>query len=200
MLYNTLQFGEDQAEGGPSPEYFRDLLSYLPAYYKESRQMIALQGTVGEEAGEFRFRVDEQLDQLFIDTATWGLARWEAELGLNTERTQSYEWRREMLRAKLRGTGTTTRQMIIEAAAAFSGGEVNVIDYPQESRFEIHFVGIKGIPANMPGFIQLLDEIKPAHLAYSFKYTYTVWNAVKPLKWQQAKAMTWSQLRTFTGA
>ncbi|WP_235941567.1 putative phage tail protein [Paenibacillus puerhi] len=199
MLYRTLQFGEEATDRDEALEFKRDLMAYLPDYYKDSHQMNALQATAGEEVSEFRYRVDEQLDQLFLDTATWGLVLWESELGLDTERTQSYEWRREMLRAKLRGTGTTTRQMIIEAAAAFSGGEVDVADHPEEARFEIHFIGVKGIPANMAGFIRLLEEIKPAHLSYSFEYTYSVWNALKQLTWQQAQSKTWAQLRTFTG-
>lgn len=198
-MYGAVSLGADEQDGGEAPETSRDLMAYLPAYYRESRQMVALQESLGSGLNEYRFRSDELLDQFFIRSATWGLQLWEAELGLSSDRTEAYAWRREMLLAKLRGTGTTTKRMIREAAAAFSGGEVAVIDVPEESRFEIHFIGVKGIPANMAGFIQMLDEIKPAHLAYSFKYTYTVWDALKLLDWQQAGSLTWSDLRIYTG-
>ncbi|GAD14194.1 hypothetical protein GBL_2411 [Geobacillus kaustophilus GBlys] len=87
--------------------------------------------------------------------------------------------------------------MIQNAAAAFSGGEVEVIEYPSEYRFEVKFIGVKGIPPNMAGFIDMLEQIKPAHLAYSFKYTYTVWDAVKSLTWAQVNTKTWNELKVY---
>ena len=51
----------------------------------------------------------------------------------------------------------------------------------------------------MQGFIDMLDAIKPAHLAYEFKYTYTVWNHLTDLTWGQVNAMTWDELRVYEG-
>jgi hypothetical protein len=107
---------------------------------------------------------------------------------------------REQINAKLRGTGTTTRQMLIDTAAAFSGGEVDVIECPAEYRFVVKFVGILGIPPNMSGFIQMLEQVKPAHLTYSFEYTYTTWANLLSLTWGGATSKTWNQLRTYGGA
>jgi len=140
------------------------------------------------------------LDQYFVSTATWGLDLWETELGMSVDPTKPVQSRREQINAKLRGTGTTTRQMLIDTAAAFSGGEVDVIEYPAEYRFVVKFVGILGIPPNMSGFIQMLEQIKPAHLTYSFEYTYTTWANLLSLTWGGAASKTWNQLRTYGGA
>ncbi|AEV17650.1 hypothetical protein GTCCBUS3UF5_3240 [Geobacillus thermoleovorans CCB_US3_UF5] len=174
-----------------------DLFQYLPDYYHGIREFQQIMNTEGEELGRLETYVDQLLEQFSVSTATWGLSLWELKLGLEVDPTKPIEWRRERIKAKLRGSGTTTKQMIQNAAAAFSGGEVEVIEYPSEYRFEVKFIGVKGIPPNMAGFIDMLEQIKPAHLAYSFKYTYTVWDAVKSLTWAQVNTKTWNELKVY---
>ncbi|HWR07090.1 putative phage tail protein [Sporomusa sp.] len=200
LLYSTFIYG-DQGADAETPEYtIPDLMRYLPWYYQDSKEMLKLQGTVAEEVGALRYdAIPDLLKQFFIKTATWGLDYWENELGLVTNRSNSYVRRREIIQAKLRGSGTSTKERIKGVAIAFSGGEVDVIEYPEDYRFEVKFIGVLGIPPNMAGFLAMLDEIKPAHLGYSISYTYTVWNMVKPLIWNEAGTRNWGQLRTYGG-
>ncbi|MBB6283833.1 YmfQ family protein [Geobacillus subterraneus] len=198
-LYGATLFGTDQQEHS-SPATSVDLFQYLPNYYRGIREFEEIMNAEGEELGKLWSEIDNLPNQFSATTATWGLSLWESELGLAVDPTKPMEWRRERIKAKLRGAGTTTKQMIQNAAAAFSGGEVDVIEYPPEHRFEIKFIGVKGIPPNMAGFIEMLEQIKPAHLAYSFKYTYTVWNIVKNLTWNQANVKTWNELKVYEGA
>ncbi|MFD2880996.1 putative phage tail protein [Paenibacillus rhizoplanae] len=53
-----------------------------------------------------------------------GLSRWERLLGLASDTNKSYATRREMIKAKLRGSGTTTPEMIRRTASAFFPGEM----------------------------------------------------------------------------
>lgn len=179
--------------------YIPDLIAYLPPHYAGIREMQELQGAVGEEIGRGRQAVNELLDQQFIATATWGLDLWEWELGITVDHSKSYERRREILLAKLRGAGTTTGEMVRRVAAAFSGGDVEVIEHPEEYRFEIRFIGVKGIPPNMPGLMQAIEEIKPAHLVCGFKYTFTWWSRLQSMTWQEAGTKTWDELRIYEG-
>lgn len=195
-LYGVILFGADRQEHS-SPSKSVDLFQYLPDYYRGIREFQELMSTEGKEIGQLWSEIDNLPNQFSVETATWGLSFWESELGLTIDPTKPIEWRRERIRAKLRGAGTTTKQMIKIAAAAFSGGEVDVIEYPAEHRFEIKFIGVKGIPPNMAGFVDMLEQIKPAHLAYSFKYTYTVWDAVKSLTWTQVSTKTWNELKVY---
>ncbi len=66
--------------------------------------------------------------------------------------------------------------MIANTAASYSNGEVEVIENPDNYSFIIKFVGSKGIPANMADLAITIEEIKPAHLAFSFEYTWMTWN------------------------
>lgn len=196
-LYSELQYSADEDSNHPGEVETPDLMWYLPDYYKDVHEMEKLQETIGLEIGGLEVGTIDVLDQAFVETATVSLGRWEAELGLNIDSSKSYATRREMIKAKLRGNGTTTPEMIQRTASAFSGGVVEVKEVPDEYRFEIHFVSTLGIPPNMAGLIQIIEEIKPAHLAYEFVFSYTWWDSVKALTWESAHSKTWNELRTY---
>lgn len=174
-----------------------DLMRYLPDYYVGVQEMERLQRSMGSECGQLSYSIADSRLQKTVETATWGLSRWEDMLGLATDTSKPYIDRREQIKAKLRGSGTTTPQMIQRTASAFSGGDVEVVEAPGEYGFEIRFVGTLGIPANMAGLIQIIEEIKPAHLEYSFVYSYTWWDSVKSLTWGAVHNLTWNELRVY---
>lgn len=197
--YGEYKYGEEIIPDSDIELRAPDLILLLPWFYKGNITMQELQNSASKELGRLYYHLEDFINQLFVDTATWGLSIYEKELGLTTNPSLSYEERRELIKAKLWGRGTTTKQMIKETAEAFSGGEVDVIEYPSEYRFVVKFIGVKGIPRNMQGFIDMLEAIKPAHLAYEFKYTYTVWDFIKHLTWNDVSGMTWGDLRVYEG-
>ncbi len=196
-LYGKYEYGSTQSIDSGQKNLI-DLMMYLPDFYQEIREMRELQTVLGYEIGEAVYRTQDIIQQCFISTATWGLDRWEKVFGIVTDKSKSYERRKEILLAKLRGTGTTTKDMIKNVAIAFSGGDVNIVEYPQEYRFVVQFIGIKGIPPNMSGLINAIDEIKPAHLIYSFIYTYSVWSQLN-MTWRAANQKSWGELRIYEG-
>jgi uncharacterized protein YmfQ (DUF2313 family) len=180
--------------------YKPDLTQYLPPYYENSAIMKAIHDAYAEELGYVYYFLEDFLKQFLTPTtATWGLAFWEQELGLKTDTSKTYEERREIILARLRGMGTVGKDVIKRAAEAFSGGDVDVIEYPAEQRFVVKFVGTIGVPKNMASFIEMIEDLKPAHLVYSFEYTFTWWDLLKELTWAQVGIMTWSQLKEYQG-
>lgn len=139
------------------------------------------------------------LQQCNVDTTTWGLEYWEQVFGIVTNLNYSYEERREVVKAKKRGQGTCTKSLIKNVAEAFSGGECRIIENTAPYTFTIQFVGVKGIPKNMDGLKQAINDIKPAHLVYDFKYTYTSWEYLdsKNLSWENAEALTFEELEIY---
>lgn len=198
-LFGILAFGDDLESGADEEIAAPDLMQYLPSFYNRSRIMHSIQNASAEELGMLTYALDDILRQFFVQTATWGLSIWEQELGMPIDPSKPAARRREQIVAKLRGTGTTTRAMIVAAAAAFSGGEVDVIEYVDEYRFVIRFIGFLGIPPNMAGFAQMIEQIKPAHLACSFEYTYTAWNMLAGSAWSGLASKTWNDLRIYQG-
>ncbi|MBW6408955.1 YmfQ family protein [Clostridium weizhouense] len=204
MRYGQSQYGLSRyAENIPNKEdlkkYFVDLTKYVPSFISNLKEIKAIYDAQGMELGSLYYCIDDLINQCFIDTATWGLVYWEQEYGIETNLNYSYEERREILKAKKRGQGTCTKALIKNAAEAFSGGECNVIENTGPYEFTIQFVGVKGIPRNLQAFKDMLDNIKPAHLDYKFKYTYTNWNYLdgKNLSYNNADSIAWDDLEIY---
>ena len=196
-VYGLQTYSEDGLpQEGPEVN-LPDLMKYLPEYYQGVPEMEQLQASAGTECGELVFAIADSNGQKNLESATWGLSRWERMLALTTDTDKSYATRREMIKAKLRGNGTTSPEMIQRTAYAFSGGDVEVVEVPGAYSFEVRFVGTLGIPANMAGLIQIMEEIKPAHLDYTFVFSYTWWDSIKALTWNTAHSRTWNELRVY---
>lgn len=200
IKYGGNQYGEKPSSVGEEINLYRpNLLAYLPPVLREIREFKTIDDIAGYELGLLKLTIQDILNQCFIDTATWGLLLWENEYGIETDLNKSYEERREILKAKKRGHGTVNKKMIKETAEAFSGGEVQILEHPESYSFTVKFIGIKGIPRNLAAFKDMLDSIKPAHLSYDFKYTYTLWAHLKEkgLAWESSKLKTWDDLKIY---
>jgi uncharacterized protein YmfQ (DUF2313 family) len=139
--------------------------------------------------------IQDLINQCFVDTATWGLDYWENLLGIVTDQSKDVSYRRSTIKAKLRGSGTITVQLIENVASSFSNGEVAIIEHPAIYSFEVKFVGTIGVPPNMADLQNAIDQIKPAHLAVTYTYLYTQWSKVKTATWETVKTGTWDGLR-----
>jgi hypothetical protein len=178
-----------------------DLLEYLPSFYHNSDVIKTFMESNSIEVDTLKAYIEDLIKNLYIKTATWGLDLFEEELGLATDKSISYEERRERILAKKRGNGTTTKAMIKNTAEAFSGGEVEVIENFNDYSFVVKFVGVKGIPKNLTLFKNMIEEIKPAHLNYELAFTYTVWSMVMATDntWNDFNNKTWVELMTYEG-
>ena len=178
-----------------------DLLEYLPSFYHNSDVIKSFMESNSIEVDTLKAYIEDLSKNLYVKTATWGLDLFEDELGLVTDKSVSYEERRERILAKKRGNGTTTKAMIKNTAEAFSGGEVEVIENFNDYSFVVKFVGVKGIPKNLALFKNMLEEIKPAHLNYELAFTYTVWSMImaKSNLWNDFKNKTWVELMSYEG-
>ena len=178
-----------------------NLLDYLPSFYHNSNIVKSFIDSNSIEANILKDYVEDLNNNLYVKTATWGLDLFEEELGLTTDKSISYEERRERILAKKRGNGTTTKAMIKNTAEAFSGGEVEVMENFNDYSFVVKFVGVKGIPKNLTLFKNMIEEIKPAHLNYELAFTYTVWNMIMSKKsiWNDFSNKTWVDLMSYEG-
>lgn len=172
-----------------------NLMDMLPDYYKSNLTMEELQDILSTDMDNLATAFDKTINQCFVNTATDLLSRYEKIFGLQVDVSKSDEFRRERIRAKIRGTGTVTKQMIKDVASSYSNGEVEVIEDPANYSFKIKFVGTKGIPANMTDLTLTIQEIKPAHLAFEFEFTYNTWKDVEDMTWSEASIYTWNELR-----
>ena len=152
-----------------------DLTAYLPPVYEDNLTMKELQGILSAKINLMTADQGEVINQCFINTATSLLSRYEKLYGLTVDVSKSDQFRRERIKARAKGVGTITKKMLEDVAASYSNGEVEVIENPADYSFIVKFIGTKGIPANMADLTLTIEEIKPAHLAFTFEYTYLTW-------------------------
>lgn len=196
MLYGLDKYAHEKISSGIPEDYAIDLTYCVPSIFLKIKDMKEAYRLQGKETGLLWYYIEDLFNQCFADTATWGLLYWEEMYGVTTNLSLSHEERREIIINKIRSSGTSTVQMIKAAAETFSGGEVEIIEDVANYRFIIRFIGIKGIPRNMRALITMLEDVKPAHLAYEFEYTYTTWGDLKPYTWGDVKTFTWSGIRS----
>ena len=175
-----------------------DLIDYLPEHYKNSPEVCELQNAFQKWTDKMRADRNDMFEQFIASSATWGLSLWVKALGIETDISRPYAFRRSRVESKLRGLGTTTKAMIKNVAESFSYGEVDVVEYSTEYRFDVVFVGTIGIPPNMDDLTAAIDEIKPAHLAYEYIIVFRTWDMVSHITWDNAGAYTWDQLKEGT--
>ena len=172
------------------------LLSYMPRYYRTSKVIDNINTANSSELTKFTERLDNTLDQFFVDTADYTLDRWEKELGIEVNNNYDINFRRSRIKSKLRGQGTVTINLIKNVSETFSNGEVDVIEDNPSYSFMIKFVGTRGVPPNLDDLKKAIEDIKPAHLAVTYAFTYTVWKEVKAITWGEVKTGTWGDLKT----
>lgn len=171
------------------------LLDLLPERHRKCEETKQFQKALQGAADGLADAYDEMLQQLNASTATMWIDLWEQAYGIQPDATKPLEHRRSRLLSKMRGSGTTTVQLLRNVAASFSGGNVEVKEVPQESRFEIVFVDKVGIPPNMEDLTAAIEEIKPAHLAYSYVINYHTYSRLKAYTHAELSAYTHYSLR-----
>ena len=70
----------------------------------------------------------------------------------------------------MKGTGTTTLEVIRGIAESFSTYPVEVVEEPAQYRFSIWYVGTIGEVAHQEDLVAAINALKPAHLAWDVKY------------------------------
>ena len=173
-----------------------DLTKVLPSYYDQNVSMQTLQRILSQVTDDLEEGLSSTISECFVSTAAKLLPRYENLLGLAVDVSKSEEFRRERIRAKISGVGTTTKQMIEDVSRSYSNGEVEVIEDNGNSRFVVRFVGTLGIPGNMTDLKLTIEEIKLAHLMVKYEYIYNTWEDANVLTWEAASAYTWEEIRT----
>jgi len=174
------------------------MLSYLPRYYETSRVMRAILQAEGSEFDKLRQALDETLNQFFVRTATWGLDRWEEELGLPITPDQPEAERRDKIISRLRGNGTATISVVKQVAEAYDKGTIDIVDDHAAYTITVHFVDTTGVPPNLDDLKKAVRAVVPAHLEILYEFNYFLWDEWdrKQETWDQFDSLmlTWDQL------
>lgn len=170
-----------------------ELIEQLPLHYHQQDVYNFLKGfqvAVDEAIAD----VEEFLNQPSVLNATWSIDLWEKAFGI-PETEDSIEERRSRVASKMRSNGASTVEMIKNVVASFENGEIGIVEFPSEYRFEIHFLSTVGIPENLDLISQIVEEIKPAHLDYDYVIIFVFHYELNGLTHADLSAYTHSEIR-----
>ena len=174
-------------------------MSDLPAYYRKSKVMNELFRSIEAEYARLENEVKLTENQFFVILADKNIQNHEQDVGVSPDDTADLETRRGRVLSKLRGTGTVTKTMMKNVAASFVNGDIEITEYPSQYLFSVAFTSKQGVPYNIADIQNMIEEIKPAHLAVEYIFTYRLWEDVKNdlQNWTMVKPYTWEELLTF---
>lgn len=140
------------------------MLSYLPADYAETPEMQAIVDNSCEHLDELSDTIDDLLNQLFIESATWGLNKWEEELDiLPIESDLEYRRKRAISKSTNR-TPANYRAIEREINRYLKSPSSNVRLIEGRYAFRVSFplVDIHLWPSK--DMKSTVEEMKPAHM------------------------------------
>ena len=169
------------------------LINKLPSFYDNDITK-PIQNSFTAEANSINDEVENTLNQFYVDSATFGLDYWEKMLGVS-KNTFDYQTRRENIKAKMRSRGTTSIEVIKNICEAYSYGEVEIIVNHSDYSFIVNFVGSIGVPKAFAELDKTIEEIKPCHLAHSYKFNYNTHKDVSSYTHEQLANYTHNEIR-----
>ena len=170
-----------------------NLINKLPSFYDNDITK-PIQNSFTVEANSINDEVENTLNQFYVDSATYGLDKWEKMLGIS-KNNNDIQTRRENIKAKMRSRGTTTLSVIKNICEAYSNGIVEInVDHANYS-FEISFISTIGVPLSFEEMDRVVNEIKPCHLAHSYKFNYNTHKDLSKYTHEDLKNYTHAELR-----
>lgn len=169
------------------------LINKLPSFY-ENDITKPIQNSFTAETDLINDKVDNTLNQFFVDSATYGLDKWEAMLGIS-KNNNDIQTRRENIKAKMRSRGTTSIEVIKNICEAYSYGQVEIIVNHSDYSFTINFIGSIGVPKAFDELDKTIEEIKPCHLAHNYKFNYNTHSDISKYTHNQLANYTHDEIR-----
>ena len=170
-----------------------DLITKLPSFYDNDITK-PIQDALTVEANAINDGVNSTLDQFYVDSAVIGLDKWEKMIGISKNNFDILT-RRENIKAKMRSRGTTSLSVIKNIAEAYSNGIVEInVDYTNYS-FEISFISTIGVPLSFAELDRVIEEIKPCHLAHSYKFNYNTHSDISNYTHEELTNYTHDEIR-----
>ena len=147
-------------------DYLVELAKYLPEFLRRDTEMSTI---LEVESIEHRVQVDalkDLVNQLFIDTATWGLANYERNLGISPQADDDFAQRRNRIYLKLQFKQTSTKEFMRKLAARYFSDDA-VIEAREDNPNDMFWIINHG--GSLLYFWDLIDAIDtyiPAHLGF----------------------------------
>lgn len=144
-----------------------DILRYLPYFLSKEPTFKAANAAESAEHERMRLQIQECLEQLFLETATWGLKLWEEYCGLESDETLDYKIRRNRVLDVLNGTETVTKDFLLTLINRYVADKSgSVIEH--NDKYYIDVLIPDGKVTSFMDLEKVLRTFMPAHLGWKY--------------------------------
>lgn len=151
------------------PNRSEEMLKYVPGYYRNSKHYLAHNNAKGGEFDIIRAIIDDMMNQFNPQTATWGLKLWEEFLDLDGENKSIEERRNQIILKTL--TSYITPISLERLLKGIVKTDVWVTNNVAPYTFSVEISTDNNVAVNLGNVIQVVEEVKPAHLAYEMYFS-----------------------------
>lgn len=146
-----------------------DLKEYIPDFLLKINEFMGICVAEEKQLSDVNEIISDTELQFALSTATWGLIYWEREYGVKTDENLTYEQRRDIVRAKIRGNGTCTIELIKSIINAyFISAKIN--ENYDEGVFSCLFEGKFDDEVKRKSLDASISAVRPAHLNFDLRY------------------------------
>lgn len=145
-----------------------NLAEYLPGFLSKSPEYKAGLDTESEEHERMRLKLLDIAKQFNVNTADWGLERWEDLLGIEYVGNRSIEFRRTIILARLGNAESVTGAFLTKLINEYIPGKTGKVESHPET-YSVNFI-IPHISKN--DFLEMVKSVNiyiPAHLGREYK-------------------------------
>ena len=156
------------------------LKQQVPEHVSGSTVMNDIYNAHGSELDKIVATNEDVLNQLFIETATWGLSYWEEFCGLPILINQDTNIRRAKIRAHFASFGTVNKKTIEKIARDFGFTDVEIVeDYAPYIVKLIFDNSTSSDVIDINDLISTLKRICPAHIDFMYIFLFKSWKDIQ---------------------
>lgn len=144
-----------------------NILKYLPYFLSRDNDYKNTGDACSKEHERIRQYIKDCFNQLFVDTATWGLKYWEEFLNVKPKDGDNYTTRRNRIKILLNAHDVSTKKFMTDLTNRFlNDNSSELIEHNESYYFDICFNN--GSLFDWEGLREAIKLYKPAHLGVKY--------------------------------
>ena len=169
---------------------------YLPSFIVKGNIIKDIFESQQAEVDLLNNNIQDLIDNLFVETATWSLENWEKEYNIPIDLDDTLENRRSRILARMVSKGQPFTKETIEAIAnQFTNGSVEVIEHLEDDYFTVKFVSTKGIPPKIQDVYDAINEVKASWLDIDYEFIFNTVHYLRQYTVRELRQYTVEELK-----
>ena len=151
-------------------EQAKEILNMVSPIYGDDYVSLWLFQIIGSQLDKPAAWVEEYIQQLVPQTATWALPYWESEYGLVPDPSWTIEQRRLNIISKMWSNGPMNPSRLAQIIKGVANADVSISENTGKNRFTV-YINTTPYKADNIAVNKTLDKLKPSHLIYHTIYS-----------------------------